>query len=144
VKPLKEYVKVDFEIPGCPVDGGEVIRLLYELKEGRIPEIPQRSVCYECQLRETECLLQPNEKTGRKAMPCMGPISLGGCNAPCPKAGYPCDGCRGLVAEPDIDNFEKAIDKIVTPEDKKRLFERYGNLDTIEEIKAAREVKDKR
>ena len=139
VKPLKEYVKVDFEIPGCPVDGGEVIRFLYELKEGRIPQIPQNPVCYECQLRETECLLQPNPKVGRPAMPCMGPIALAGCNAPCPAAGYPCDGCRGLVAEPDIDNFEKAIAGMISAADKKRLFERYGNLDTIESIKASRD-----
>lgn len=145
VKPLKEYVKVDFEIPGCPVDGGEVIKFLYELKEGRIPVIPQRPVCYECQLRETECLLQPNEKTGRPAMPCLGPIVLGGCNAPCPKVGYPCDGCRGIMEGADIENFEKAIASMISPEERDRIFERYGNKDKIEELKRRRqEAKNKK
>lgn len=138
VKPLKEYVKVDFEIPGCPIDGGEVIRLLYDLKEGRIPKIEPRPVCYECQIRETECLLQPNAKTGRKALPCMGPISLAGCNAPCPVAGYPCDGCRGVLAEADFDSFEKAIAGLLPEDERELLFERYGNKDEIERMKKQR------
>lgn len=144
VKPLKEYVKVDFEIPGCPIDGGEVIRLLYDLKEGRIPKIEPRPVCYECQIRETECLLQPNSKTGRKAQPCMGPISLAGCNAPCPAVGYPCDGCRGVLAEADFDSFEKAIAGMLPDDEKELLFERYGNKDEIERIKKSRAEKIKR
>lgn len=138
VKPLKEYVKVDFEIPGCPIDGGEVIRLLYDLKEGRIPKIEPRPVCYECQIRETECLLQPNVKTGRKVLPCMGPISLAGCNAPCPAVGYPCDGCRGVLAEADFESFEKAIAGMLPDDEKELLFERYGNKDEIERIKKRR------
>ncbi len=135
IKPLREYVKVDFEIPGCPVDGGEVLRLLYDLKEGRIPKITKRPVCHECQLREIECLLQPNEKTGRKATPCMGPITLGGCNASCPKANYACDGCRGVLADADFENFEKAIAGMISEDEKKNLFERYGNKDQIEKLK---------
>lgn len=136
VKPLKKYVKVDFEIPGCPIDGGEVIRLLYDLKEGRIPKIEKQPVCYECQIRETECLLQPNAQTGRKALPCMGPISWAGCNAPCPAAGYPCDGCRGVLGEADFDSFEKAIAGMLPDDEKELLFERYGNKDEIERIKS--------
>jgi len=135
VKPLKDYVKVDFEIPGCPIDGGEVIRLLYDLKEGRLPVIPQQPVCAECQIRETECLLKADNKSGRPAMPCLGPITLGGCNAPCPAIGYPCDGCRGVMAGADFASFEKIIDKIISPAEKKNIFERYGNLDRIQEIK---------
>ncbi len=135
VKPLAAYVKVDFEIPGCPIDGREVIRLLYSLKEGRIPVIPKRPVCYECQIKENECLLQPNEKTKRKAMPCMGPISIAGCDAVCPTIGYPCDGCRGVLEDADFASFEKLIDGIMLAEDKKMLFERYGNFDKITALK---------
>ena len=142
VKPLRAYVKVDFEIPGCPADGGEVIRLLYDLKEGKIPKLEPRPVCYECQLRETECLLQPNSQTGRKAQPCMGPITQAGCNAPCPAAGYPCDGCRGVLAEADFDSFEKAIQGMIPEEEKKLMFERYGNQDEIARIKKTRLAKN--
>ncbi|MFC1617911.1 hypothetical protein ACFL2B_01370 [Patescibacteria group bacterium] len=134
VKPLSAYVKVDFAIPGCPVDGGEVLRVLYELKEGRIPEIPKIPVCHECQIRETECLLKANEQTGRQAEPCMGPISYAGCNAPCPAANYPCDGCRGVLPEADFDSFAKAIDAIGAKERIKNIFERYGNKDIIEKL----------
>ncbi len=139
VKPLKEYVKVDFEIPGCPIDGGEVIRFLYDLKEGRIPKIEPRPVCFECQIRETECLLQPNPKTGRPALPCLGPISLAGCNAPCPAIGYPCDGCRGVLPEADFDSFDRAIKGLLPDDEKDLLFERYGNKDEIDRIKKKRE-----
>lgn len=143
VKPLKSYVKVDFEIPGCPADGGEVIRFLYDLKEGKIPKLEPRPVCYECQLRETECLLQPNARTGRKALPCMGPITQAGCDAPCPVAGYPCDGCRGVLAAADFANFERAIQDLIPADERDQLFERYGNKDEIDRIKRARSAMKK-
>lgn len=141
VKPLKAYVKVDFSIPGCPVNGNEVINLLYDLKEGRIPKIEQRPVCHECQLRENGCLLQPDEKTGRYAQPCMGPITLAGCDAPCPSVGYPCDGCRGVLEHAEFENFERLMKDIVSDEEKTRIFERYGNLDEIQRIKKEKEAK---
>ncbi len=77
IKPLSFYVKVDLEIPGCPINNEEFFKIIKDLMAGIPPKIKQQPVCYECQLKQNECLLQKGE-------PCLGPIMLGGCGAPCP------------------------------------------------------------
>jgi len=92
IRPLKEYVKVDLEIPGCPINKEEFLRLMKEFIEGKVPEIPKKPVCYECPLRNNGCLLN-------KGKICFGPITLAGCGAPCPQSGFLCDACRGPLKE---------------------------------------------
>ena len=100
VLPLADIVKIDFQIPGCPVDGEEVVMVLKQILADKKPYIPQNPVCYECQINGYECLLQKGEI-------CCGPITLGGCNAVCLKSKQACWGCRGLLEEPDVDKFVK-------------------------------------
>ena len=100
ILPIAEIVKVDFTIPTCPVNAEEFLLILKQILAGKKPQIPQNPVCYECQINGYECLLQKGEL-------CCGPITLGGCNAVCLKAGQPCWGCRGLLEEPDVDKFVK-------------------------------------
>src|SRR3989338_686245 len=56
IKPLGYYVKVDFEIPGCPINKEEFLKITRQLLGGIPPYIPQRPVCYECQLKQNKCL----------------------------------------------------------------------------------------
>ncbi|MEK7068106.1 MAG: NADH:ubiquinone oxidoreductase [Patescibacteria group bacterium] len=102
IKPLKDYVQIDLEIPGCPINKEEFLRLATSLLAGVRPTIPQQPVCYDCQLKETECLLQ-------KGQPCLGPIMLGGCGAICPVNAYPCDGCRGPLKDANPGNLNKQL-----------------------------------
>ncbi len=92
IKSLKEIVKVDLEIPGCPINKEEFFKLInYILETGEIPKIPQKPVCEECIRKNNKCFLLLGK-------PCLGAISLAGCGAPCPAAGFPCDGCRGPMS----------------------------------------------
>jgi len=100
ILPIGEIVKVDFVIPGCPVNGEEFFIVVKQILAGRKPSIPQNPVCYECQINGYECLLQKGEI-------CCGPITLGGCRAVCLKSKQACWGCRGLLEEPDVDKFVK-------------------------------------
>lgn len=110
IAPLRELVKVDFEFLGCPINNEEFLAVMKQILAGRIPgtptapKIPQRPVCYECQLKENSCLLQEGK-------PCLGPIILGGCGAPCPTNAYPCDGCRGPLKNINPDNLNKQLIK---------------------------------
>lgn len=52
-------------------------------------------VCSECPLREHSCLVL-------NGTPCLGPLTVAGCNAECPKRGSPCIGCRGYVESEDV------------------------------------------
>ena len=125
IKSLKELVKVDLEIPGCPINKEEFLQItkklimLYEngVLGEQLPKILQQPVCYECQLKQNECLLQkglsdtPNSESRRAGLPCLGPIMLGGCGAPCPSNKYPCDGCRGPIKNINPDNLNKQLIK---------------------------------
>ena len=57
--PVADHVKVDFELRGCPIDRRQLLELLTALLAGRKPQIPSHSVCYECKLRGTSCVMVP-------------------------------------------------------------------------------------
>jgi coenzyme F420-reducing hydrogenase gamma subunit len=125
IKPLSHYVKVDLEIPGCPINKEEFLSVTKKLLAGIPVKIPQRPVCYECQLKQNECLLQKGE-------PCLGPVILGGCNAACPSSAYPCDGCRGPLKNINPDKINK---QLITQGYSQReidlIIQRFGMQDKI-------------
>jgi coenzyme F420-reducing hydrogenase gamma subunit len=88
IKSVKEMIKVDYEIPGCPINKEEFFTIINKILEGKKPKIEQKPVCEECIRKNNMCLLLLGK-------PCLGAISLAGCGAPCPKSNFPCDGCRG-------------------------------------------------
>lgn len=93
--PVSEHVKVDFELRGCPIDKRQLLELLTALLAGRKPRIPEHSVCYECKLRGTSCVMV-------RGTPCLGPITQAGCGAICPAFNRGCYGCFGPVAAPKV------------------------------------------
>lgn len=126
IVPLRDIVKVDFELPGCPIDGLEFLRICHHLINQSEPRLPQRPVCYECQIRGYACLLQRNQI-------CLGPVSLGGCQAVCPGAGYACQGCRGLYGGANINNLRKLLQKEHDPAEINLVLEKFGLRDEWEQ-----------
>ncbi len=90
---LDEIVKVDYIIPGCPIDRVEFVKVLIALLIGKTPPIPDYPVCVECKKRENICLFTIGGF-------CMGPVARAGCNAICPTYGSECEACRGYVSHP--------------------------------------------
>ena len=90
---VSDVVKVDYFVPGCPMDNQEFKRVLSALLTGKKPQIPEHAVCVECKARENECLYDYGTV-------CMGPVTRAGCDAACPSNGMYCAGCRGVV--PDL------------------------------------------
>ena len=125
IKPLSAYVKVDMEIPGCPINKEEFLMVVKQLLAGVMPNLPQRPVCYECQIKQNKCLLQ-------EGLPCLGPIMLGGCGAPCPSSAYSCDGCRGPLKNisPDKINQQLAAQNY-SQEEIDLITQRFGLEDKI-------------
>lgn len=125
IKPLNFYVKVDFEIKGCPINKDEFLKIVNQLAAGIPPKIPERPVCYECQIRQNPCLLQ-------EGLPCLGPVILGGCGAPCPSSAYPCDGCRGPLKNINPDKLNKQlVAQGYTQHEIDLIMQRFGFEDKI-------------
>jgi len=85
---IGQYVPVDFMLRGCPMNPEEFIEAVKNLRLGKPLKDPNFPVCFECRKNAVPCLL--NE--GRL---CLGPITAGGCGAPCPLKNAECIGCRG-------------------------------------------------
>ncbi|MFZ5559442.1 MAG: hypothetical protein ACOZAL_01455 [Patescibacteria group bacterium] len=102
VKSVKELVKVDLEIPGCPINKNEFLEIIDKILKGELPKIEQKPVCEECPRKNKNCLLLLGK-------PCLGPISLAGCGAPCPANDFPCDGCRGPRKGINLEAMKRAL-----------------------------------
>lgn len=98
VKAVKDVVKVDLEIPGCPISKAEVESIIRHLAWGMPFSYPVYPVCVECKQRFTTCMFE-------KGLMCLGPITMAGCNAPCPAGGLGCWGCRGPANDPNYESF---------------------------------------
>jgi coenzyme F420-reducing hydrogenase gamma subunit len=95
---VKEIVPVELEIPGCPVSKLEIERIVQRLVWGLPYSFPAYPVCLECKQRYSICVFE-------KGQLCLGPITRGGCDAPCPAGGLGCWGCRGPADDPNYEEF---------------------------------------
>ena len=118
-KPASAVIEVDYEIPGCPIDKREFLRVVTDLVRGREPSLSSYPVCLECKLNENTCAFLRDDV-------CLGPVTRGGCDAVCVNEGTRCWGCRGLIDNP---NEEAAFDVLeehgLTPEEVVNMYGLY-------------------
>ena len=95
--PVREHVRVDFELWGCPVNAAQVFAAVRALLFGVRPLADQQKLCMDCKRRQAVCVLV----TGQA--PCLGPVTATGCGALCPRFGRACYGCFGPAETPNTD-----------------------------------------
>ncbi|MGD2178770.1 MAG: NADH:ubiquinone oxidoreductase [Anaerolineae bacterium] len=103
-RPIGDVIEVDAVIPGCPIDREEFVKVVKNLLLGKKPGIPDFPVCVECKLKENVCLFHVGKF-------CLGPVTRAGCGAICPTYGDGCEGCRGLIPEPNENAMQEALDE---------------------------------
>jgi len=94
-KPIDTYIKVDYYLPGCPIDKEQFLSTFNRILRGNPPELYRFPVCVECKWNENDCLLN-------KDIPCLGPITRAGCGSICINHNLPCVGCWGPVEEANL------------------------------------------
>ena len=86
---IAEHVPVDFELRGCPINKHQLLEVISAFLAGRPPIVPPHSVCIECKIRGTPCVMVAS------GTPCLGPVTQSGCGAICPAYQRGCYGCYG-------------------------------------------------
>lgn len=87
--PISDFVPVDFELRGCPINKHQLLAVVAALLAGRKPAIPNHSVCIECKRSGCVCV------TVARGVTCLGPVTHAGCGAICPSYDRGCYGCYG-------------------------------------------------
>jgi coenzyme F420-reducing hydrogenase gamma subunit len=93
--PIADHVRVDFELRGCPINKAQLLEVITAFLIGRKPNTPPHSVCVECKLRGTVCVMVAH------GTPCLGPVTQAGCGAICPAYRRGCYGCFGPKETPN-------------------------------------------
>ncbi len=114
-KPLDEVIEVDYYVPGCPPTPQVTLKAVETLLNGPLPPkgsvigASDKSLCNECPLNDTKpeklavegykrlvhAKIDPETCLLAQGIPCLGPVTRGGCGALCINAGMPCTGCFG-------------------------------------------------
>ncbi len=99
--PISAHVPVDFELRGCPINKEQLLEVLSAFLHGRKPNISSQSVCMECKLRGTVCVMVAH------GTPCLGPVTHAGCGAICPAYARGCYGCFGPKETPNTGSLSR-------------------------------------
>ena len=118
--PIAAHVPVDFELRGCPINKLQLLEVISAFIAGRKPAISSDSVCVECKLRGTACVMV-------QGTPCLGPVTHAGCGAICPSYRRGCYGCYGPMATPNTAALAREWQALgATPRDIRRAFRTFN------------------
>jgi sulfhydrogenase subunit delta len=97
--PIADHIPVDFELRGCPINKYQLVEVISAFLNNRKPNIPSYSLCVECKMRGTVCVMVAS------GTPCLGPVTQAGCGALCPSYNRGCYGCFGPKETPNTDSL---------------------------------------
>ena len=116
-KPLEAFVTVDLKIYGCPVKKEEIEKIVTNVVLGKTVVSPKYPVCMECKANGNICLFDIG-------VPCLGPVTRGGCDSWCPNNRAGCWGCRGPAEDANVAQMKAIM--------KERGFSEETVLDRLE------------
>ncbi len=118
---ISDFVPVDYELHGCPVNRRQLLEVITSFLAGRRPVIPGHSVCQECKGRGTVCVLVA------RGTPCLGPVTRAGCGALCPALDRGCYGCFGPAETANTSSLARQLSAVGTARvDVSRLFRTFN------------------
>ncbi len=129
-KPLDRVIDVDYYLPGCPPNRGELLNLVKEALQGKKFSDKLYPVCVECRTNGNFCIYKEDGV-------CMGPVTRAGCGAVCPHNGWPCESCWGPMIQPNLYwHIQLMRGRNLTDDEIMALFRKYtAGAKLYEELK---------
>jgi sulfhydrogenase subunit delta len=126
---ISAHVTVDFELRGCPIDKRQLLEVITAFLAGRKPNIASTSVCTECKMHGTVCVMVA------RGTPCLGPVTHAGCGAICPAYNRGCYGCFGPKETPNTASLTRELRVLgMSNRDVDRVFRTF-NVAPFEEVR---------
>ncbi len=121
-RPASDYVHVDLELPGCPINKRQLLSVLAQMLSGGKPRIDQHALCLDCKRQNVVCVLVAH------GSPCLGPVTSTGCGVLCPSYDRPCFSCFGPAPQPNTASLAERFQAIGLSADHiRRLFQMFYN-----------------
>ncbi|MBF0094923.1 MAG: oxidoreductase [Alphaproteobacteria bacterium] len=104
--PIRDHVKVDFELRGCPISKAQLLEVVSALLNGRKPALVNAGLCLECKRKGIVCVMVAGGE------PCLGPVTQAGCGSVCPASGRGCFGCFGPKEGPNAPALSRRLTEL--------------------------------
>lgn len=119
--PISDHIPVDFELRGCPVNKHQLLEVLSAYLNRRKPVTPSHSVCMECKMRGTVCVMVA------RGIACLGPVTHAGCGAICPAFDRGCYSCFGPKETPNTEALAEQLHALgMSGDELVRAFRSYN------------------
>jgi coenzyme F420-reducing hydrogenase gamma subunit len=103
--PVKDFVSVDYELRGCPISKDQLLQFFAAVLKGVQPRLPTNSVCFDCKRKGNVCVVVAS------GVPCLGPITMAGCDAICPSYNRGCYGCFGPSDDVNLKSYSRWLER---------------------------------
>jgi coenzyme F420-reducing hydrogenase gamma subunit len=97
---VADVIDVDFEVPCCPADPFDFVRVLQKALYGSNPYEPTSTLCGQCKRNERGCFFAQGTL-------CLGLVTRSGCGARCTNLGRACNGCAGLSPDANVESARR-------------------------------------
>ncbi len=102
--PVSAIVDVDYEVRCCPIDPIDFVDVMQRALYGSNKGFVSKTMCGDCKRNETDCFFAQGTL-------CLGLVTRAGCSARCVNLGRPCNGCRGLSPEANIESARESAQR---------------------------------
>ena len=97
-----DEIEVDYVVPGCPIDPAEFKDVLGRALYGSNRSVETQTMCGECKKNGSSCFYAEGKL-------CLGLVTRSGCGARCVNLGRPCNGCRGISSQANLESAREAL-----------------------------------
>lgn len=122
---VTEVIDVDYRVPCCPIDPAEFLEVLGRALYGSNRSLSTQTMCGDCKRNQSSCFF------GEKKM-CLGLVTTAGCGARCVNLGRPCNGCRGISVDANLDSARQAVQRFgLSMEDFDKALEMFNQTNPV-------------